>query len=69
MRYIPLSNASYQLHIHIIFNKINCAMFQKIVPKDFMCMKNSKIDTMVHIKSKQILIPNYNAIVYVDWII
>ena len=31
MKYIPISNASYQLHIHIIFNKINCAIFQKIV--------------------------------------
>ena len=36
MRYIPLSNASYQIHNHIIFYQINIAMFQKIVPKDIM---------------------------------
>ena len=51
MEYIPISSASYQLHIHTIFNKINCAMFQKIVK---MHEKNVKMDTVVHIKSKQI---------------
>ena len=54
MRYIPLSSESYQLHNHIIFNKMNCAMFQKKVPKDFMCMEVVKMNTVVHIKSKQI---------------
>ena len=32
-------------------------------------MKNVKMDTVVHIKSKQIQIPNYSTIINVDWII
>ena len=31
MKYNIISNASCQLDSHTIFNKINCAMFKKIV--------------------------------------
>ena len=90
MKYNIISNASCQLHIHTIFNKINCAMF-KIFFFSFTSLSSffthietnqsvggaktkeenceNAMDTVVHIKSKKIYIPNYITIINVDWII
>ena len=39
------------IYSYIFFNEINCAMFQKIDPKDFMRVKVVKIDTLPEVKS------------------
>ena len=65
MRYIPLSNASYKLHNYIIFHKINCAMFQKSVPKDFFYV-NESCDIGHHCSVKTNI--NSNAFISVDYI-
>ena len=44
-------------------------MFQTIVPTDCMQMKVVKMNTVVHIKLKQIYIPSFNGIVRLNWIV